>query len=114
MNEITVKVYRNRLAVTFSTDGPEITALPDKPFSTDRLLVGSIRNVTNCLQAVMKHHMKRALLKPIIFMRPMEMVDGCISEAEFRTLQQVGYEAGARDVKIIDIHNQVISGDFPG
>lgn len=114
MNDITVKVYRNRLAVTFGSDGPEITAVPDKPFSTDRLLIGSISNVTNCLRAVMKQHMKRALLKPIIFMRPMEMVDGCISEAEFRTLQQVGFEAGARDVKIIDIRNQVITADFPG
>ena len=98
--DIIVNIYKNKMVLT--GDSRTITVTPEEPFSSVRQLVGKFFAAEKCLKDGVERLGVTGLFKrkPVIIIRPKELVEGGLSEVEDRCLRELALGAGAREVKI--------------
>lgn len=99
--DIYVRISRNLFRVKNLKSGQEAQGIPDKPFSTSRLLVGNFESAQRALKTtVEKVGGTSFLASPNILMHPLEMVEGGLSQVEDRIFQELAIGCGARKVVV--------------
>ncbi|NVJ59493.1 MAG: 1-pyrroline-5-carboxylate dehydrogenase [Gammaproteobacteria bacterium] len=96
--DLYVKVSKNKLvAKNLSTNSSWQSITPEKPFTTDRLLVGTFSAAEPTLAQLVKKLLPKGLLKksPQILIHPVDMVEGGLSEVESRVFRELAFGAGA-------------------
>lgn len=98
--EVKAEIYENQIVL--SSEGNTVTVLPESPFTTTRLLVGTFMPAVTC--------MKKGLIqigaggffktKPKLIIIPRAMTEGGLSEVEERCLLELGLSSGANKVEV--------------
>ena len=97
-NDLYIKVYKNTFeGKNLSTASQWQRCMPESPFTTARLLVGTFSAAEPSLSKLVKALLPKGILKrsPRIVIQPMEMVEGGLSEVEERLLKELALSAGA-------------------
>lgn len=98
-----VQVYKNKFVVR-ACDGSNrsVTAIPETPFTTCRLLVGDFLPAENTLQSAVKQLQGKGLhiKTPAIVMHPMEMLEGGLCMVEEKLFRELAMGAGAHKVAL--------------
>ncbi|PCJ91316.1 MAG: hypothetical protein COA46_07620 [Porticoccaceae bacterium] len=96
--EVKVEIYKNKM-ILFG-GGSSCTVTPVKPFSTNRLLIGTFMPAIECLKSGLKQLGAVGLFKPKpnLKLLAQEMNEGGLSEVEERCLLEVGHASGAGKV----------------
>ena len=78
------------------------TLLPERPFTTRRLLVGEFTVAEETLRRGVSEVAGRGLFarRPVLLVHPLEMVEDGLSQVEDRVLRELGAGAGARKVLV--------------
>ena len=96
--DLYIKIKKNQFeAKCLSSDGRWESARPAKPFSTERLLVGSFSAAEPTLKSLVKKVTPRGIIKksPRVVIQPMEYLEGGLSEVEERVFKELALGAGA-------------------
>ena len=102
MTYLYIQVLENKfiIQVLDNSESREIF-LPEKNFTTKRLLVGDFSAAQDCLSKAMKRLAPKKLFTrktAVVVMHPMEMYEGGLSEVEERILKELAYGSGATKV----------------
>ena len=99
---IYVRVSRDKLRLRVIESGAEVEIIPEKPFTTSRLLVGDFGAAERALKEGVKKASGGGWLtpSPAILMHATEMTEGGLSEIETRVLQELAIGAGAMKAKV--------------
>lgn len=101
--DLYIKVGKNRIeAKNLSNSSQWITAIPETPFTTHRLLVGQFSAAEPLLTKLVKQLTPKGLLKKSarMVLHPVVMVDGGLCEVEERIFTELGLGSGAHKVKL--------------
>lgn len=101
--DLYIKVRKNRFEVkNLSTDSQWQSSTPEKPFTTERLLVGQFSVAEPTLSKLVKEAIPSSLLKKSaqVVIQPIDMVEGGLSEVEERIFKELALGAGAHKVKL--------------
>lgn len=104
-NYVYLKIRENTLEACNLSTGhlwQTATAKPDKPFTTERQLVGSFSHATPLLAALIDKVVPRGIIRrsPAVLIHPIDKVGTGLSEIEERVLVELVMGAGAYRVKI--------------
>ena len=104
MTYLYVQVLENKfiIQVLDNNESREIF-LPEKNFTTKRLLVGDFSAAQDCLSKAIKRLAPKKLFTrktAAVVMHPMEMYEGGLSEAEERILNELAFSSGAIKVAL--------------
>ena len=99
MTYLYVQVLENKfiIQVLDNNESREIF-LPEKNFTTKRLLVGDFSAAQDCLSKAIKRLAPKKLFTrktAAVVMHPMEMYEGGLSEVEERILNELAFSSGA-------------------
>jgi len=99
-NTVYIRVYKNRFHIRHIESKNETIALPDKPFTTERLIIGQFKNAEIALREGFKElYIKKWVTpSPKVLIQQMEMNEGGLSDVEDRILKEVSMVVGARAV----------------
>ena len=103
VNYLYVKVYENKLEVkNVSVKGGWVSGYPDKPFSTERLLVGTFSAAEPALRKLFKDSLPNGWVKKNakVVIHPIDKVEGGLSEVEEKILKELAFGAGALKVAL--------------
>ena len=93
-----IKVYSNRFVIkSFGETEMELEGTPDKPFTTERLLVGNFQEAEKTLSQGIKKSLGSGLIKktPIVVIHPLEKTEGGLSEVEVKIFTELALGSGA-------------------
>ncbi|WP_052480826.1 hypothetical protein [Gilvimarinus agarilyticus] len=96
--DLYIKVKNNQFeAKCLSSSSRWESARPAKPFSTERLLVGTFSAAEPALKSLVKKVTPRGIIKksPRVIIQPLEYLEGGLSEVEERVLKELALSAGA-------------------
>ena len=96
-----IKIYRNQFVIeNLDDEVPARSFKAEKPFTTQRLLVGEFKIAEECLSQAIKETLPGRWLKiaPTVLFQPMEMIEGGLSFVETRCLEELCQGAGAAKV----------------
>jgi hypothetical protein len=96
--DLYIKVKKNRFEVKNLTSGGRWESIiPDKPFTTERLLVGTFGAAEPALTKLVKRVVPGGIFKksPQVVIQPMESIEGGLSEVEERIFKELAHGAGA-------------------
>jgi hypothetical protein len=96
--ELYVKVSKNRFeAKNLSSDSGWKSVIPERPFTTNRLLVGTFSAAEPALTKLVKMVIPKGIIKksPQVVIHPIDMVEGGLSEIEDRVFRELALGAGA-------------------
>ncbi|MFT5709054.1 MAG: rod shape-determining protein MreB [Oceanospirillaceae bacterium] len=98
--EVKADIFENKIVL--SANGNTVTVLPDMPFTTTRMLVGTFMPAVNCMKEGLSKLGATGFLKmkPKLIIYPKAMIEGGLSEIEERCLLEIGHCAGAAKVEI--------------
>jgi hypothetical protein len=99
MADFNIKLFKDKMEITNTKTGNIDIVKPSKSFSNNRLLIASVTSAIECLQQYLKENNK-SFIKPKLTFTPMEINKDYFSEAEVMIIQNVAYQAGAREVVI--------------
>ena len=104
MTYLYIQVLENKfiIQVLDNNESREIF-LPEKNFSTKRLLVGDFSAAQDCLSKAIKRLAPKKLFTrktAAVVMHPMEMYEGGLSEVEERILNELAFSSGAIKVAL--------------
>ena len=104
MTYLYIQVLENKfiIQVLDNNESREIF-LPEKNFTTKRLLVGDFSAAQDCLSKVIKRLAAKKLFTrktAAVVMHPMEMYEGGLSEVEERILNELAFSSGAIKVAL--------------
>ena len=104
MTYLYVQVLENKfiIQVLDNNESREIF-LPEKNFTTKRLLVGDFSAAQDCLSKAIKRLAPKKLFTrktAAVVMHPMEMYEGGLSELEERILNELAFSSGAIKVAL--------------
>ena len=104
MTNLYIQVLKNKFIIQIldNNESREIF-LPEKNFTTKRLLVGNFSAAQDCLSKAIKRLVPKKLFtrkKAAVVMHPMEMYEGGLSEVEERILNELAFCAGAIKVAL--------------
>ncbi|MDC0996014.1 hypothetical protein OAT01_09830 [Pseudomonadales bacterium] len=104
MTYLYVQVLENKfiIQVLDNNESGEIF-LPEKNFTTKRLLVGDFSAAQDCLSKAIKRLAPKKLFTrktAAVVMHPMEMYEGGLSEVEERILNELAFSSGAIKVAL--------------
>ena len=101
---VEIEVFKNRFVMKYG--GEAKTLIPEKPFSTNRILIGDFIAAENCLVAGAKEMRIRrfppflSFMRPVVHFFPKELNEGGLSPVEKRTLYELGFRIRAKEVVI--------------
>ena len=96
-----IKVYTNRFVIkAFGNPDAEIEGIPDKSFTTERLLVGNFQEAEKTLSQCIKKSLGSGLIKkrPLVVIHPKEKTEGGLSEVELKVFKELALGSGAAKV----------------
>jgi hypothetical protein len=104
MTYLYIQVLENKfiIQVLDNNESREIF-LPEKNFTTKRLLVGDFSEAQDCLSKAIKRLAPKKLFTrktAAVVMHPMEMYEGGLSEIEERILNELAFSSGAIKVAL--------------
>ena len=104
MTYLYIQVLENKfiIQVLDNNESREIF-LPEKNFTTKRLLVGDFSEAQDCLSKAIKRLAPKKLFTrktAAVVMNPMEMYKGGLSEVEERILNELAFSSGAIKVAL--------------
>jgi hypothetical protein len=102
MTALYIKVRRNKFeAKNLSSNGAWERMHSERPFTTERLLVGTFSAAEPALTQLLESINSGGFLKksPQVIIQPMELLDGGLSEVEERIFKELALSAGA--VKVV-------------
>ena len=104
MTYLYIQVLENKfiIQVLDNNESREIF-LPEKNFTTKRLLVGDFSAAQDCLSKAIKRLAPKRLFTrktAAVVMHPMEMYEGGLSEVEERILNELAFSSGAIKVAL--------------
>ena len=104
MTYLYIQVLENKfiIQVLDNNESREIF-LPEKNFTTKRLLVGDFSAAQDCLSKAITRLVPKKLItrkKAAVVMHPMEMYEGGLSEVEERILNELAFSSGAIKVAL--------------
>jgi rod shape-determining protein MreB len=92
-----VRVTRDLFRVKNLKSGREVQGVPEKPFTTVRMLVGEFGWADRAFKAAFEKAGGTSFLaSPRVLIHPLEMVEGGLSQIEDRVLQELALGAGAK------------------
>lgn len=103
-NTIYVKIRKNAFLVRHIESDNDISINTDKPFTSERLLVGNFDLAENLLKKAFKEAYKGPGWlgdKPVIIMHPLEMTEGGLSIVEERVFRELALGAFGRVCKVV-------------
>ena len=92
---------RNQITMRHIESGREKTLNAGVSFSNVRLLVAQSTLVTRLMKEGMQSVLPGFGLAPVIVMHPLEMIEDGLSEVEEKSLTEIGYVLGARQVVVV-------------
>jgi len=98
---IYVKIYINRFKIRLVGKNLEKDLTASKPFSHERMLIGSFYEAESLLKEGIKKIYGRKVLSPIVIMHPFERMEGGLTTVEEMALRDLGAAVGAREVFIV-------------
>ena len=104
-----VKVSTNAIEITNLTTDETISRKAVEDFSTTRVVVANFNNITNLVISMLRELgiSTSFFSTKKILIQQMEKQDGGLSDIEKRALRDVGEQAGAKFVTIIDHPNRL-------
>ena len=101
-NTVYVRVYKNKFHIRQIESKHETVAVPEHPFTTERLIIGQFKNAEKALIKGINALYKKRWISPSpkILIQQMEMNEGGLSEVEDRILIEVSMVTGARSVLV--------------
>lgn len=97
-NDLYIKVDRNKFeAKNLSVGGLWESSYAEKPFTTERLLVGIFTEAEPALTKLVKKVLPKGFItkSPQVVIHPVAMVDGGLSEVEERIFKELALGSGA-------------------
>lgn len=101
-NDLYIKVGKNKFeAKNLSISGGWESGYAEKPFTTDRLLVGIFTAAEPILAKLVKKVLPKGFItkSPQVVIHPITMVDGGLSEVEERIFKELAFGSGA--IKVV-------------
>ena len=101
--DLYIKVSENRFDVKNMTSGGNWESIiPENPFTTERLLVGTFTNAEPALTKLVRRVLPGGIFKksPQVVIQPMERIQGGLSEVEERIFRELALGAGAVKVAL--------------
>lgn len=98
-----IKVYTNRISIcACDQDGVEYQEVPEKPFSTPRLLVGDFFSAEKTIRKCLENFSLGGFLRvsPVTLIHGVDQSEGGYSQVEERVLNELAYGAGSRKVVV--------------
>jgi hypothetical protein len=92
---------RNQIIMRHIESGREKTLNAEVSFSNVRLLVAQSTLATRLMKESMQSVLPGFGLAPAIVMHPLEMIEDGLSEVEEKSLTEIGYVLGARQVVVV-------------
>ena len=96
---IYVQIYKDRLVVRNTDTGASTTVARDQTFASPRMLVADFTMAEHQLRSALKE-VKRGFFSPQLLVHPMELIEGGITQVEYRTFMELGVGAGASKVGV--------------
>jgi rod shape-determining protein MreB and related proteins len=92
-----VRIARNLFRVKNLKSGQETQGVPEKPFTTVRMLVGEFTPADQAFKAAFEKAGGTSFMASArVLMHPLEMVEGGLSQIEDRVLQELALGGGAK------------------
>ncbi len=103
-NTIYIRLYRNKATIRHIENKRQIVVIPNKSFTTKRLLIGNFSNAETAIKDGINtlYKTKWFYPSPKILIQQMEMNDGGLSEVEERILKEISIAVGARNCVVWD------------
>ena len=93
-DSIYVQVFRTKFLVR-NVDSGESTEIPrDQSYASSRMLIADFTTAQYQLKDAVKS-VRRGLRAPSMLIHPMELIEGGITQVEYRTFVELGLGAGA-------------------
>ena len=94
VDTIYVQIFRDRFIVKNVDSGDSSEVKRDMSYASPRMLIADFTSAQHQLKQAVKA-MKRGLRAPEILMHPMELIEGGITQVEYRVFVELGIGAGA-------------------
>lgn len=103
-----VKIYNNKIEATNLANGNTVSLHATKKFSSSRIVIADFNSIEILLRSAFQELglARKPRLKAL--MQIMEKVEGGLTELEKRGLRDLGEQAGAMEVYILE-HNRKLS-----
>lgn len=98
-----VKIRANQIEARHIESGRQRIAISQKPFTSERLLIGDFNAAAACLKQLLqdiKLGPPHYFPGPIAVMHPLEKIDGGLSPVESRLLRELALTVGARECAV--------------
>ena len=107
-DSIYVQVFRTKFIVRNVDSGQSAEILRDQSFASPRMLIADFTMAQHQLKEAVKS-LRRGLRSPAILIHPMELIEGGITQVEYRTFVELGLGAGASKASVYS--GAPLSGD---
>lgn len=94
VDAIYVQIFRDRFAVKNVDSGESAEVKRDMSFSSPRMLIADFTTAQHQLKQAVKT-LKRGIRAPEILIHPMELIEGGITQVEYRVFVELGVGSGA-------------------
>ncbi|EHR70712.1 hypothetical protein BurJ1DRAFT_1877 [Burkholderiales bacterium JOSHI_001] len=94
VDSIYVQVYRDRIAVKNIATGESTEVMRDMTYASPRMLIADFTTAQHQIKEAIKT-VKRGLRAPEVLLHPMELIEGGITQVEYRVFVELGLGAGA-------------------
>lgn len=103
MTAINIKLFKNKMILTSTVNNKKVEVYPDEPFSNSRLIISNEENAVKCIVKTIKEHkLAGSFVKSFFIFEIKELLHDDFSQVEYKTILNVGFHAGARDVFLYD------------
>ncbi|MCR5886132.1 hypothetical protein LRS03_26065 [Rhizobacter sp. J219] len=96
---IYVQLFKTKFIVQNVDSGASIEVARDQTFASPRMIIADFTMAEHQLKQAVKN-VRRGLRAPEILIHPMELIEGGITQVEYRTFVELGIGSGASKVGV--------------
>ena len=107
-DSIYVQVFRSKFIVRNVDSGESTEISRDQSYASPRMLIADFTMAQHQLKGAVKS-VRRGLRAPAMLIHPMELIEGGVTQVEYRTFVELGLGAGASKASVYS--GAPLSGD---
>lgn len=93
-NSIYIQVFQSRFVIKNIDTDEKIEVARDQSHASPRMLIADFTTAEHQLKQAVKS-IRRGLIAPAILMHPMELIEGGLTQVEYRVFRELALGAGA-------------------
>lgn len=107
---IYVQVFQSRFMVRNIDSGASVETARDQSFASPRMLIADFTVAEFQLKQAVKQ-VRRGLRAPQMILHPMELIEGGVTQVEYRAFVELGMGAGAWRIGVYSDTREALSDD---